>query len=175
MTTIAQQYSDLLGVYQEACNRHDIETCVAMFAHDGEIVSGGESYVGTEAIRAAHEYDLASRTLVEFRDFAVEDNVVRCAFWNEHELSRAIGTDGMRGTAEFTFTGGRIQKFLILPPDDAERQRVMTKAGPAFKWLRENHPEAVARWQGFDRAAGEAVTALADLWRAHLQADGGAN
>ncbi|HRQ40387.1 MAG TPA: nuclear transport factor 2 family protein [Chloroflexota bacterium] len=164
-----QPYIELLGAYQAACNRHDIEACVAMFTEAGEIVSGGESYVGTAVIRAAHEYDLASHTLVEFRDFEIEGNVVRCTFWNEHELSRAIGTGGMTGKAEFTFADGRIQKFHILPPDDTERQRVMAKVGPTFKWLRENHPEAVARWQGFDRAAGEAVTALADLWRAHQQ------
>lgn len=167
MPTTNEQYIELLKAYQSASNRHDIEACVAMFTGTGEIVSGGESYVGTEAIRAAHEYDLASQTLVEFRDFEIEGNVVRCTFWNEHALSRAIGTGGMTAKAEFTFSDGRMQKFHILPPDDTERQRVMAQAGPAFKWLRENHPEAVARWQGFDRVAGEAVAALADLWRAH--------
>lgn len=140
-----------------------------MFTDTGEIVSGGESYVGAEAIRAAHEYDLASRTLVKFRDFDIQGNVVRCTFWNEHELSRAIGTEGMTGPAEFTFEGDQIRKFHILPPDEAERQRVMAKVAPAFQWLRENHPEAVAKWHGFDRAAGEAVFAMAALWRAHLQ------
>ncbi|HUM71794.1 MAG TPA: nuclear transport factor 2 family protein, partial [Chloroflexota bacterium] len=124
-----QPYIELLGAYQAACNRHDIEACVAMFTEAGEIVSGGESYVGTAVIRAAHEYDLASHTLVEFRDFEIEGNVVRCTFWNEHELSRAIGTGGMTGKAEFTFADGRIQKFHILPPDDTERQRVMAKVG----------------------------------------------
>ncbi|MCL4262353.1 MAG: hypothetical protein KJ069_04030 [Anaerolineae bacterium] len=162
-------YIELLGIYQEACNRHDIEKCVALFSDDGEIVSGGESYVGTAVIRAAHEYDQASQTVVAFRDFEVQGNVVRCTFWNEHALSRAIGNGGMTGQAEFTFDGERIQKFHILPPDEAERERVMAQAGPAIKWLRANHPEAVARWSGFDRAAGEAVTALAALWRAHQQ------
>jgi hypothetical protein len=169
MTTTNQPYIARLEAYQAACNRHDIDACVAMFMDTGEIVSGGESYMGTTAIHAAHEYDLASRTIVEFRDFEIQGNVVRCTFWNEHELSRAIGTGGMTGPAEFTFEGDRIRQFHVLPPDDAERQRVMAKVGPAFRWLRENHPEAVAKWRGFDRAAGEAVFALAALWRTHLQ------
>ena len=157
----------LLQAYQEASNRHDIEACVALFAEDGAIEMGGEVYTGNQALRDAHEYDLGSQTLVEFRDFEMDGDLVRCTFWNEHELSRAIGNGGMTGRAEFTIRDGRIAKFNILPPSDEERKRVMEKAGPAFKWLRENHPEAVANWKGFDRAAGEAVFALAELWRQH--------
>jgi hypothetical protein len=93
--------------------------------------------------------------------------VVRCKFWYEHELSRAVGTGGMTAPAEFTIMDNRIQKFNILPPDDSEGKRVREIAGPALKWLRENHPEAVEKWKGFDRAAGEAVFALAELWREH--------
>ena len=155
----------LLQTYQAASNRHDIEACVALFTAAGSIEMGGEVYAGSQALRAAHEYDLGSQTLVEFRDFEVEGDLVRCTFWNEHELSRAIGNSGMTGQAEFTIQEGRIAKFNILPPGDEERKRVMEKAGPAIKWLRENHPEAVAKWKGFDRAAGEAVFALAELWR----------
>ena len=160
-------YASLLKKYQDASNRHDIEACVAMFTDDGLIEMGGESYTGADALRDAHEYDLGSQTSVEFRDFEINDDRVRCNFWNEHELSRAIGNGGMLSRAEFTIRDGRISKFNILPPNEAERKRVMEKAGPAIKWLRENHPEAVAKWNGFDRAAGEAVFALAELWRQH--------
>lgn len=169
--TTEQHYSSLLQRYEDACNQHDIENCVNMFTVDGSIVSQGESYTGTAAIRAAHEYDAGSRTLVAFRDFEVDGNVVHCTFWNEHELSRAVGNEGMWGKAIFTFQGDLIHKFDILPPERAEIERVMSKAAPAFQWLRENHPEAVAKWRGFDRAAGEAVTHLAELWRAHQALD----
>ncbi|MCB0034812.1 MAG: hypothetical protein KDE51_12355 [Anaerolineales bacterium] len=138
-----------------------------MFTADGSIASQDESYTGTAAIRDAHEYDEASQTLVAFRDFVVEGNVVYCTFWNEHALSRAVGDGGMSGKAAFTFHGDLIYKFDILPPERAEIERVMSKASPAFKWLRENHPEAVAKWRGFDREAGEAVTTLAELWLTH--------
>ena len=102
----------------------------------------------------------------------MQGDVVRCTFWNEHELSRAIGNDGMTGKAEFTIKGNHIQRFNILPPDESERKRVMEKAAPAIKWLRENHLDEVAKWKGFDRSAGEAVFALADLWRKHQQGGG---
>ena len=164
MTNSEHPHIARLQAYEEASNRHDIDACVAMFSADGSIELG-ESYTGADAIRAAHEYDLGSRTLVAFRDFVVDGDTVACTFWNEHELGRAIGTGGVTGKATFTFRDGLIEKFQIAPPDEAERTRFMELARPAFTWLREHHPEAVARWQGFDRAAGEAVFALAELWR----------
>lgn len=168
--TVAHPYIQLLKTYEQASNRHDIEACVALFTPDGVIVMGGDTYQGEKALRDAHEYDDASHTLVKFSDFAIDDenNLVRCAFWNEHQLSRVLENGGMNGSAEFTFQENKIQKFNILPPDDAERRRVMEKAAPAFQWLRENRPDAVAKWNGFDRAAGEAVTNLAEIWRNHL-------
>jgi len=167
--TSEHPHISLLKKYQEASNRHDIEGCVAMFAEDSVIEMGGESYAGVGALHDAHEYDLGSQTLVEFRDFEIDGDVVRCTFWNEHELSRALGSDGMTGRAEFTIRDDQIYKFNILPPSDDERKRVMEKIAPAFKWLRENHPDAVAKWKGFDKSAGEAVFALAELWRKHQQ------
>ncbi|HYF66365.1 MAG TPA: nuclear transport factor 2 family protein [Herpetosiphonaceae bacterium] len=158
----------LLRAYEEASNRHDIESCVRMFAPDGSIETG-ETYAGVDAIRAAHEYDLGSQTLVAFRDCLADGDTVACTFWNEHELSRAIGDGGVSGKAIFTFRDGLIEKFQILPPDEAERKRFMERARPALTWLRDTHPDALARWHGFDRAAGEAVFALAELWRAHLR------
>lgn len=168
MTHDEHPHLALLRAYEEASNRHDIEACVAMFTPDGSIESG-ESYAGVDAIRAAHEYDLGSHTLVAFRDCEAEGATVACTFWNEHELARAIGGGGMNGKAVFTFRDGLIEKFHILPPDEADRTRFMALARPVITWLRENHPEAVARWNGFDLAAGEAVFALAELWRAHLR------
>jgi len=159
----------LLKKYQELSNRHDIEACVDMFTEDGVIESGNESFTGVEAIRAAHEFDLASRTEVEFRDMEVDGDLVRCTFWNANELSRVTGDHGMTGKAEFTIKNKRIYKFNILPPGEEERKRVIEKIGPALKWLRENHLDVVARWKGFDKAAGEAVFELADLWRKHQQ------
>lgn len=167
--TSEHPYIALLLRYQEASNRHDIDACVSMFADDGIIVMGGEIYQGVHALRDAHEYDEGSRTLVEFKDFEVEGELVRCTFWNEHELGRALKDGGVTGGAEFTFRDGKICKFNILPLEEAERKRFMDIAAPAFQWLREHHPEDVAKWIGFDRAAGNAVFRLAELWRGHLK------
>lgn len=158
-------YIRLLKDYEEASNRHDVDGCTAMFTEDGSIVLVGTVFAGKEAIRAAHEYDLASQTFVKFPNPQVEGNVVRCAFWSQHELSRVIGDGGATGSAEFTFEGERIKKFDIFAPSDEERKRVMEKAGPVFKWLQENHRDLLVKSQGFDRSAGEAVFALAELWR----------
>lgn len=162
-------YIQLLKTYEDASNRHDVEGCTAMFAEDGSIVLMGDVFAGVDAIRAAHEYDLASQTFVKFLDPQAEGNVVRCAFWNQHELGRAIGDDGMTGSAEFTFEGERIKKFDILPPSDEERKRFMEKAGTTLKWLRENHADLVAKTQGFNRSAGEVVFQLAELTRTYLK------
>lgn len=158
-------YKNLLKAYEEASNRHDVEGCTAMFTADGSIVLMGDVFAGTDAIRAAHEYDLASKTFVKFLNPQVDGNVVRCDFWNQHELGRAIGDGGVTGGAEFTFEGERIKTFNILPPSEEERKRFMQIAAPKFKWLRENHPDLMAKSQGFDRSAGEAVFALAEILR----------
>ena len=162
-------YENVLKAYEEASNRHDIETCVKMFTEDGSIILMGNAYSGVDAIRAAHEYDLASQTFVKFLNPQVDGNMIRCAFWNQHELGRAIGDNGMTGGAEFTFEGDRIKLFNILPPSPEELARFREIAGPALKWLRENHPDVIEKSMGFDRSAGEATFALAELWRKHLE------
>lgn len=164
-------YTKLLKAYEEASNRHDVETCTAMFTEDGSIVLMGDVFSGVDAIRAAHEYDLASQTFVKFLNPQAEGNVVCCAFWNQHELGRAIGDDGMTGSAEFTFEGECIRKFDILPPNESERLRVREKATPVFKWLRKHHSDIVEKTAGFDQSAGEAVFKLAGLWREHLKVE----
>lgn len=161
-------YENVLKAYEEASNRHDIDSCVKMFTEDGSIILMGNAYSGVDAIRAAHEYDLASQTFVKFLNPQVDGNVIRCAFWNQHELGRALGDGGMTGSAEFTFEGDRIKTFDILPPSEKERIRFREIAGPALHWLRENHPDIIEKSMGFDRSAGEATFALAELWRKHL-------
>lgn len=160
-------YTKLLKVYEETSNRHDVEGCTTMFTEDGSIVLMGDVFAGRDVIRAAHEYDRASRTFVKFSELFLRDNIVHCTFWNQHELSRIIGDGGMTGSAEFTFEGDRIKTFNILPPSASERARVREKAAPVFKWLRENHADIVAKTAGFDRSAGEAIFTLAELWRKH--------
>ena len=164
-------YIKLLKAYEEASNSHDVEGCTAMFTANGSIVLMGDVFAGTDAIRAAHEYDLASQTFVKFLNPQADWNVVRCDFWNQHELSRAVGDGGVTGGAEFTFEDERIKTFNILPPTDEERKRFIQIAGPKLKWLNENHPELLAKTQGFDRSAGEAVFALAEILRSQ-QAEG---
>lgn len=163
-------YIELLKQYEMESNQHHVEACIAFFTPHGAIVMDDEVYQGESALRDAHEYDLGSNTQVRFNNFKIEGNIVRCAFWNEHELSRVLESNGMNGEAEFSFSENKIERFNILPPNEEERQRVMAKVGPGFTWLRENHPDAVARWKGFNRAAGEAVFHLAQLWREHLAA-----
>jgi hypothetical protein len=160
-------YIKLMNDYEDASNRHDVERCTAMFTDDGEIVLNGDVFKGTASIRAAHEFDLASQTFVKFTDLKVQENVVHCTFWNQHELGRAIGDDGMTGSAEFTFDGERIKTFNILPPSEEERARFREKVGTAFKWLRKNHSDTLEKSIGFDRSAGEAIFTLAELWRTH--------
>jgi hypothetical protein len=162
-------YIAVVQEYQEASNLHDINACVALFAEDGRIEMNGEMYQGLQALRDAHEYDLASRTQVAFRDFVAEGDVIRCTFWNEHELDRVVQSGGTTSSAVFTFRNQKIHTFHILPPDEDEQQRLRTQVGSAFRWLRENHADVVAKWGSFDRAGGETVYTLAELWRKHRE------
>ena len=94
-------YIELLKRYEQVSNLHDIEACLASFSPDGMIVAGSETYQGERALRDAHEYDEASRTRVKFSDFEIEGNSVRCVFWNQHVLSRVLGSDGMTAKADW--------------------------------------------------------------------------
>jgi hypothetical protein len=154
--------------YQEACNRYDINAALEMFADDGCIEVRGVQYCGRATLREAHEYDLGSRTQVRFDDFAVEGSLVRCRFTTCDEVDRVVGIDGLHMRAEFTFEGGRIRKFLSLPPDRAEMQR-HREAKQAFRqWAREHYPEEVAKGFTFNYECGASLTKVAHAWRAGM-------
>src|SRR5262245_45008770 len=143
-----------LKAYQDVSNSHDIEAAVAMFAEDGCIAFSEKDYCGKEVLRAAHEYDLGCRAQVEFGDFDVDGEVVRCRFTYCDEVDRVTGTGGVVSRAEFTFRDGLIERFVALPPDEEERQRVRQAKAPFFAWAREHYPEEVAKGFTFDYDSG---------------------
>src|SRR5687768_10408076 len=96
----------LLKAYEQVSNQHDIDAAIAMFAEEGCIEVQGKQYCGPAALRAAHEYDLASQTHITLSDFAVESNVVTCKVVYCDELDRVVGLDGLHSRAEFTFRQG---------------------------------------------------------------------
>ncbi len=155
-----------LRAYAAASNSHDAAAAAAFFTPDGRITIGGETYQGYAALFAAHEFDRASETYVTLNDFRVADASVTCAFITESVFDRILGTGGIRGRAVFTFSDDHISEFVILPPDEDERQRVAPLMEPAIAWLREHHPDKVAQPPSFDYAGGAHVAELARFYAA---------
>jgi hypothetical protein len=156
----------ILHAYQAACNRHDIDACVALFAEDGAIVDAGRRYAGSAAVRAAHEYDAAVGGRVAFEAFAGDGEAVTCRFVFQDELDRLLGLDGFHQRARFAFAGGRIREFAVLGAEAEEIARHRGHKGPFLAWATAHHPEALAKRRELDRAGGEAFVRLARAWDA---------
>jgi hypothetical protein len=158
-----------LKAYEQVCNQHDIAAAVAMFTADGCIEVQGKPYCGPALLRAAHEYDLASQTQVNFSDFVVAGNTVRCTVIYCDVLDRAVGLDGLHSQAEFTFCEGRIQRFLALPATAPERQRHRQAEAAFRQWAQTTYPEEVAKGFTFDYVSGASLCRVVQAWRAHQQ------
>jgi hypothetical protein len=155
----------LLKAYAQASNQYDVDAAVAMFTEDGCIVVGDNQVCGQALLRAAHEYDLASRTQVTLSDFVREGNVVTCAILYCDELDRVVGLDGQHSRAEFTFSGQRIRQFLALPSGEQERQRHRQAKGAFYQWAQEHYPEEVAKGFNFDYESGASLFKVVQAWR----------
>ncbi|MCI0398690.1 MAG: nuclear transport factor 2 family protein [Chloroflexi bacterium] len=155
----------LLKAYEDASNRHDVGAAVSMFTEDGCIEAQGKPYCDPAALRAAHEYDLASRTQITLSDFVVEGHTVTCHFVYCDELDRAVGLDGTHSRAVFTFENGRIRLFQSLPPAEAELQRHRQAKRPFRQWAQAHYPEEVAKGFTFDYESGASLFRVVQAWR----------
>jgi len=158
-----------LQAYQEACNRQDIEAALALFNEDALLEVDGEQIRGQAALRAAHEWDQGANNQIALYDWAEVRDVVRCTFANCHELHRMLGIDAIHRRAEVRFEHGRIQTFVLSPPDEHDLQRFRHLAGPFFTWAREHHPKELAKVRTLNAAGGAALFTLAHAWRANQQ------
>ncbi len=150
--------------YQDACNRGDVEQCVAMFTADGVIDDRGMVVRGQAAIRAAHEFDVAAGAQLAFADPVAERDTVRCTFVYSKELDRILSLDAYRQSARFMFHDSLISAFVLLGGDEAEEERHRSLKEPFFAWARQHFPVEVAKVRGFDRDGGAALTRLGRAW-----------
>ena len=151
--------------YQEVANRYEIDAAVAMFAESGAVEDArGDEYRGPDALRAAHEYDRECGARVAFSDCIVSGDTLTCRFVHCTALDRAVGLDGWRSAAVFTFDGGRIVRFTSLPTGDEERERHRRAKGPLRTWAQRHYPDDFAVSGGFDATAGAALARLARAW-----------
>lgn len=167
--------------YEQLCNVYAVDDVLDMFTDDGCIVVAGIAYCGKDTLRKSHEFDRGNRSQVHFSDFVLDPankNVVRCAFDMCDEMDRMAGLDGWHMTAEFTFSGNKIQRFLGLTPEMAEVERHQRAKRPFQVWAWRVRPTEWAKafafmpnkgFTGFDFELGALRTALAHEWRDSLQ------
>jgi hypothetical protein len=170
MDAIAQHgHIARLRRYEEVCNRYDIDAAVAMFTEDGVIDDLGRQYRGSDALRDAHEYDLATSAQIRLSDFRLVENTVHCQFLYCNVFDRALSLDGFHQWSEFTFRGDLIERFAITGADEAEIQRHRARKRPVLEWAQVHHPDELEASRAFTREAGDALVRIVHLWqRAHI-------
>ncbi len=65
--------------YEEACNRHDVDTVLSLYAEDARLEFGPLGTIeGKDRIRGVHEYDRAIDAELLFENCSVEYRAVTC-------------------------------------------------------------------------------------------------
>ncbi len=126
--------------YQDACNRHDIDEVMALYARDARLEFGPlGSIEGTERIRGIHEYDRAINTELHFEDCTVDYRTVTCRAVENNDWLRTARLDPLVYSASiFTFNRrGLIETTVAqMSPESARRLgKVMARFNA---WAREN-------------------------------------
>jgi predicted HD phosphohydrolase len=151
--------------YQEACNRHDVAACLAMFAPGGQIHEPGRHHPGSDPLRDVHEYDRATNTQVAYSQYLVRDNSVSCRFLQATELDRLVGLDGLRRGAHFTFADGQIERIDLLPPSREEVQRHRVAKKEFVAWAKQHYPEDLEEARWLTGQGGTILNRLAHDWQ----------
>ncbi len=124
--TTAQDPSAVIRALDAACNAHDLETAMALFADDAVAThtpppDGVGVYRGTEQIRAWFEPQMPGFH-VDAHDHQVSGETVRWSALVTHDLLRQIGQDQPVGARnEAVVHAGKIASFTVTNPSLIER------------------------------------------------------
>ncbi len=164
---------NLVYLFQEAENCHNIDAVLSMLADDAQFeIVGLATLVGKEQIRTILEYDIGVNTELRFFNFRPEGNTVTCQVVERNDRLRAAGFDEvLYPSCSFVFRDGLIQKLTFSPEAGAIQnlEEVMRRFLP---WVQKNHPldysklfTPVGRFI-YNRENGERVVFLMKEWRA---------
>ncbi len=130
-----------VDAFQEAANRHAIDTVLAMFAEEAEFeIVGLTKLTGKPQIRAIFEYDAGVNGDLQFINRTATGDTVTCQLVERNDRLAAIGIDPLfYPSCVFVFKAGRIQRFTAIPDADGiGKSRAAWKA--FLPWVAEHYP-----------------------------------
>ena len=104
---------NLVKSFQEAVNRKEINSVLAMFTEDCEFeLVGVSKYSGKEQIKNQFEYDAGVNGKLKFTDFRSEKNTIHCQCTERNDRLAAMGISELKFPFfTFVFRDGLIQSF----------------------------------------------------------------
>jgi hypothetical protein len=161
--------------YSKASASHDLETLESLTGDDIVWQLGPYRLEGKEEALGPNRYDAGVQTTPVYRNVRVDGHVVEFELIESSEIIRAVGMKDLQHFPRFEFEDGLVTRksgpWREVSPNRsmAEFNRRMV---PFRQWIREVHPEAIARLVDTDRnfvfsqENGELMLSLAREWLA---------
>jgi hypothetical protein len=140
--------ADLFHRYSEASASHDLETLDSLTADDIVWQLGPFTLNGKDEALGPNAYDAGAQTELTYRNVRVEGNVVTFELLETSEIIRAVGMTELHHYPRFEFENGLVVRkgpSAKKPAVDHSLPELNRRMAPLRKWIRETHPEAVAK------------------------------
>ena len=158
--------------YMEASIHHDLRTLRAMTAEDAVWTLGGQTLVGKEQVLGPNEFDVGMQTELEYSNVVVKGNTVEFELTERNCLTRALGVKEMHHHVRFVFENGLVKRKEESKDSPTLGQLAPREMDSLLKWVREKHPEALAKLSDskgriiYSQETGALTCKLADEWAA---------
>jgi len=143
---------DLVKIFQERINQHNVDEIMSMFTEDAtfEIV-GLSKFAGKQNVKNVFEYDVGVNTNLRFINCKSEGNAVHSQILERNDRLAAIGIDELKySSCIFTFKNNLIQSFKAeIPPESVQYNAEIWKK--FIPWLTKNYPDEYSRMFMSDR------------------------
>jgi limonene-1,2-epoxide hydrolase/Txe/YoeB family toxin of Txe-Axe toxin-antitoxin module len=163
---------NIVELFQEAVNSHDVDKVLTMFTEDAvfEIV-GLSKFSGKQHVKNIFEYDVGVNTELKFINCKSHGNTVSGQILERNDRLDAIGFGKLKyNSCAFVFRDNLIQSFTAEIPAEfvQHNSEVWQKFIP---WLTKNYPDEYSRMltpEGrfiYNRENGRDVVPLLRKWR----------
>jgi len=164
---------DLHRRYMEASIRHDLKTLSAMMADDIVWKLGPWTFMGKKQALGPNGYDAGMETKLEYSHVIIKGDTVEFELIERNDELRAVGCGELHHYPRFVFEDGLVKRIESWKATEATPgfEECARRDEIFLKWVRENHPEAVAiLWDSknkpiFSRETGALTRKLANEWK----------
>jgi hypothetical protein len=141
---------DLVKVFEDAFNQHDITGLMALLTEDVVLRRpyDGDSYRGKNFVQGFIEVFAGSNGEAHFTDCANSAELVTCKLAVVEDCTRSFGMDAYHWDASFKIVGDKISE-IIWDNDTDDFIQYVESVDKAVAWFEESHPEEYKQWQQY--------------------------